>query len=601
MRRAVQPIRGFTLIEVLVVLAILVILFGLLIVPMISGLEMSSAGRRAIRLQDTERFAIEQIRRDLADAMYVYPTLRVRTAGLDGILGNADDRAVADTSQIVFVPPARDPGTGQVYEPLRFELVPNRAPPEALNVRYAAMPAVEDVDHDPSNGYQGPHYTEDNPFVLYRMEGAYNYMTGAFWDDRNGNGQWDTGEPEYMARTALTPTEGFDVGVTQTVCTTCGAVFPGYEVQYVPGPSTPNDDTRVCPSCGSPHLVYLHRGITITGRRASGETLQPSPDGLVYRSLQSHWDGYQGITQANDPRVASDPAHFIVGRPHVLDATDSVGAAADTDPRILVYAYTPSATPDPRQAVPSALVYDSSAVDAPRDADLGLAYDGPKGQVRFGMSDVVGLNGDEVPPPHTSGQLGTLSILRVAGVPPKPYAFRLTPPQDVSAPILPTKVVLSSIRVWVADPSCGRDADSDGWVDPCVEYKRTTDMSPDDIGAREFWAGVDPYTGDAEIRFNRFRFDDTVNPLRRFVGVDVFYLYRRNFFRDLPPGGDPTRGVHEFDDVVKVDYTTRSELDVSMTLAIVKTADGTELTPQPTQILDKATMTSVVQVKNLDR
>ncbi|MFQ6096328.1 MAG: PilW family protein [Armatimonadota bacterium] len=601
MRRVEAEKAGFTLIEVLVVLAILVILFGLLIVPMMSGLDMASSGRRAIRLQETQRFAMEQMRRDLADAMYIYPTLRVRTAGPNGVLGDADDQAVADTSQIVFVPPARDPATGQVYEPLRFEIVPNRVPAQPLNVRYAVAPAVDDLDGDPSNGYQGPHYSEDNPFVLYRMQGAYDHLTGLFWDDQNGNRQWDAGEGEYTVRTALTPKQGFDIPVSQTVCMTCGGSFPAYQAAYVPGPSTPNDDTRVCPSCGSPYLVYLHRSLAITGKRVSGEVLHKRGDAVVYCASQSHWDGYQGITQVNDPRVVTDPTRFVVGLPHPLDATDTVGYASGIDPRICVYTYSPSATLDPRQATADTLVYDSYGWDAPREPDLGLVYDAQQGQVRFGMTDLVALDGAETVPPHASAGLGVLSVLRVAGAPPKPYAFRLTPPQDTTPPILPTKVVLTSIRVWVAEPGCAADADGDGWPDPCVEYKRTTNNHPDEIGLREFWAGIDPYTGDAEIRFNRFRFNDTFNPRRQFLGIDVQYVYRRNFFRDLPPPGDLSRGVYELDHVVKADYTTRRELNISMTLSLVRSEEGRDMAEQPARVVDKATMTSVVYVKNLGR
>jgi prepilin-type N-terminal cleavage/methylation domain-containing protein len=46
---------GFTLVEVLVVLAILVILFGLLFAPMMAGMDMATQGRIQARLQDTAR------------------------------------------------------------------------------------------------------------------------------------------------------------------------------------------------------------------------------------------------------------------------------------------------------------------------------------------------------------------------------------------------------------------------------------------------------------------------------------------------------------------------------------------------------------------
>jgi len=89
---------GFSLIEVLVVLAILVILFGLLFAPMMMGMDMAGSGRSQARLQDTIRVAAEQMRRELANAVYVYPPPTYPT--LSG--------PVTDYSQLVFVPAAVD-------------------------------------------------------------------------------------------------------------------------------------------------------------------------------------------------------------------------------------------------------------------------------------------------------------------------------------------------------------------------------------------------------------------------------------------------------------------------------------------------------------
>ncbi len=59
---------GFTLVEVLVVLAILVILFGLLFAPMIASLDMVTLGQSRVRMQDAVRTAMEQMRRSGRDA-----------------------------------------------------------------------------------------------------------------------------------------------------------------------------------------------------------------------------------------------------------------------------------------------------------------------------------------------------------------------------------------------------------------------------------------------------------------------------------------------------------------------------------------------------
>ncbi|MBP8950929.1 MAG: prepilin-type N-terminal cleavage/methylation domain-containing protein, partial [Armatimonadetes bacterium] len=63
MRIAGGRCTGFTLIEVMVALAIMVILFALLFAPMIAGLEWVSSGRANVGMQDACRYAMEQIRR----------------------------------------------------------------------------------------------------------------------------------------------------------------------------------------------------------------------------------------------------------------------------------------------------------------------------------------------------------------------------------------------------------------------------------------------------------------------------------------------------------------------------------------------------------
>lgn len=72
-----KTLRAFTLVEVLVVIAILLVLFNLLMVPMMMGLKLTSSTRRAVEAQDRARIASEQMKKDVARAMlaYVYPAV----------------------------------------------------------------------------------------------------------------------------------------------------------------------------------------------------------------------------------------------------------------------------------------------------------------------------------------------------------------------------------------------------------------------------------------------------------------------------------------------------------------------------------------------
>ncbi|MDO8588161.1 MAG: prepilin-type N-terminal cleavage/methylation domain-containing protein [Armatimonadota bacterium] len=63
---------GFTLIEILVVVAITILLFGLLFTPMIAALNLTRQGRVKIEAQDAARLNLERVSRELSGAMFVY-------------------------------------------------------------------------------------------------------------------------------------------------------------------------------------------------------------------------------------------------------------------------------------------------------------------------------------------------------------------------------------------------------------------------------------------------------------------------------------------------------------------------------------------------
>ena len=64
--------RGFTLVEILVVLTLTIIVMGLVLVPLTQSLKITRTAEVMVRAQDNARFAMSRVTEDLSDAMYVY-------------------------------------------------------------------------------------------------------------------------------------------------------------------------------------------------------------------------------------------------------------------------------------------------------------------------------------------------------------------------------------------------------------------------------------------------------------------------------------------------------------------------------------------------
>src|SRR5438045_1105171 len=62
---------GFSLVELLVVIALTIILMGLLLGPLSQTFNLTSRGRTMIAAQDNARYAMQRISRDLSEAMLV--------------------------------------------------------------------------------------------------------------------------------------------------------------------------------------------------------------------------------------------------------------------------------------------------------------------------------------------------------------------------------------------------------------------------------------------------------------------------------------------------------------------------------------------------
>ncbi len=111
--------RGFTLLELLVVMAITTILLGLIFGPMVQGFNLTNRARVQVLAQDTARQAMEIIQRDTANGVFVFDHhLDINKLGLLADVPNAVTMWVFDKNKnkvpyyipfgiFDFVPPAR--------------------------------------------------------------------------------------------------------------------------------------------------------------------------------------------------------------------------------------------------------------------------------------------------------------------------------------------------------------------------------------------------------------------------------------------------------------------------------------------------------------
>ena len=163
--KVVRRQAGFTIVELLVVVGILLILFNLLLVPLMTGMSLTGATQAEVEAQDRVNRALAQLQRDLSQAMYVYPQLS--GAAADVLLRDPPGypldllRAMA-ASRVDLVLPKRDE-RGNIIQPLV---------PDDYITRYYVAPLWDDVVPAYENFYRR---SKTNPpdgwnlCVLYRV------------------------------------------------------------------------------------------------------------------------------------------------------------------------------------------------------------------------------------------------------------------------------------------------------------------------------------------------------------------------------------------------------------------------------------------------
>ncbi len=569
---------GFTLVEVLVVLSILVILFALLFAPMIASLDMVTVGQTRVTMQNAVRGAMEDIRRELGNAMYVYPTPGVTLKGSDGLLGTADDVRIPNLSEIVFVGPART-NTGELIEPLSPR-VDSTGQIVATRLRVALLDETQA-------------YGEFNPFVLVREEGYYERYEDAnavWWEFTNLGGATNP------IRNLLTPRSGYDIPVTYSICATCGEVVRGY--------------IDSCPAGCTGDIYYMHEGVRFQPERVAGEVLEPLANYTIYQARHGSWAGLHnsGNVDLNDiaPKVAPgmvgtlgiselDPRLVFVNPTDMSVVQDSVDPTTASSmvvtwnsDRGAVQVGAPTATwvnvTDPTAAVLPGQYYEmqvqgerpdfaATTVDAydsngtltgARQWDLIPIYPslGPLTCTDCGgtYSPTQYNVGDPCPDPSCAG---TLISTAQPGDPAMPIAYRL----DVTraGTLAPAKIVPGSVHVvvWAVD--------SNG--QPYQEtYTETTNTDQSQIGDRQFAVVYSSHNQVAEVRFNELRppsprlFDtngdhvvdssDLGGPTLEYFGVYIQYYFRRNY--------DPAAPENDY--IVRADYSTQEIINLHLRL-----------------------------------
>lgn len=195
--------RGFTLAEMLVVVAILGVLFGLLFLPLMKAFGYIHTGNVRVGVQNAGRMIFEQMTREIADATYVYdnaddPLQCTLVMVLPhGVGANANQTPPASVSQVPILLP---PGPGLDYgvtTPLHVHwgLFLTRALDAAGNpTPYANEWEVESRD---LRGTANPDFSLEVPDNFYRIFRAEYYPN-------NTNAAADAGAKAYVLPVVLT-------------------------------------------------------------------------------------------------------------------------------------------------------------------------------------------------------------------------------------------------------------------------------------------------------------------------------------------------------------------------------------------------------------
>jgi prepilin-type N-terminal cleavage/methylation domain-containing protein len=494
--------RGFTLVEILVVLAILVILFGLLFAPMMTSIEMTTRGRSQVRMQDAARLAIEQIHRELAEAMYIYPTPTIVTpAG-----------TIPDYSQIVFVPPARD-DNGLIAQPLR----PRMANGQILATRYCVL-----LRRNNSTSSLGEHDV-DNPFILWRQEGTYVHDAAT--------NTWDFAPTAGTSGNALTPKDRCDLVPRATISVTPA---PGSAVTVYPGYYYPTDPAS------TEELHYLFDCVQFMPERIAGEVLAPNTDGFLYTATHGGWLG-------------------TVGNGNAALATSALVEAA-LDPRFVVYRANAPVFDSNTAVRPLNLSYDSNAgtVRVGSDWNGTVSFNSLDTDPQSMATPQAWWGTTTAVPAPASGTLTAVAptgIIWRQGDARAPSAYYV----QAQGSSQTSMIVPSSVRVWVTATWAS------GGYTQTIEYTPTADTNQSELGPTQFAFVPDDHNLGGEIRFSKYYppSPDQYGPANTLSALTIYiYAFTRENYDPTTFVTDSIRADYWTRDIINVTLQISQYVDL---------------------------------------
>lgn len=189
--------KGFTLMELLVTLAIMVLLFALLFKPLRNALEIVDTGRQMKAVTEASRATLDQLSREIAQAIWVRPSVYMHP-------NEATLVKVPEWDRLDLLLPAQAPGGRGIFDPLTPDRQASRTNQAGFVIvtyyRRLRNPWLVDdgtkvgqPDYTGATGlpYVGYNDLSDpnrrdqpfNPYVLYRAEYVAQRLDGAVGPD----------------------------------------------------------------------------------------------------------------------------------------------------------------------------------------------------------------------------------------------------------------------------------------------------------------------------------------------------------------------------------------------------------------------------------
>jgi type II secretory pathway pseudopilin PulG len=622
-----RGIRGFTLIEIMITLGLLMIVLALLFYPITSSLDFFRTATARADAQTVARTALDAVAGELAEAMYVQ-------------LDMYDDNTIA------FIPPLRlnpdDPNS---------EIVTPPRPDWSRAIRY--WQAL----NDPTRNYNPGAYLEpSNLFFLARTVVPNPFTIDASIDPWNRwNDNWAKNQPTInvpgfvpgVSTWAPIPRAvNMDIDVrlvnnAWVVATRNRTLQPGYPYTALmynsSGKGLTTDQIRqyrslvVAMTPNAPEYDVPQMSFNPTA--VSGERLRPiddasGPNGCVYRSRYPLWR--QGTTYtgwsalASNPQVintmkglgmdqwARDPflliAHYVPGQPgspgyylmQALGAFDPRTRTMKVVDLVRGGFYDTITLPENRGS--PAAIYASAGVNQP--SRFGFSVDWVDGSLRFDFpaTRVVYPSGTLTPPPTLPQALPTTLVLDSTSTyytaPLDAYWAKYTPGNDLLALVVPDSVTVRRVEYVKNPPTTGPTQMR------TISTLRQVDCAPRD-GRDEFELGTDPNPNTSislAVPYGQIRLPKTLasaDSTGKVTTVDAIFIidfrWRNNSVMTKYTTATLASMV-EKPDIIAAYYRTDAIVDVSLS---VSRADPSA--PVGKRIAQSVFLTRKVKLHNLLR